>query len=83
MNPLWQGCELAFAHMLTLCSSPFVVQTPRILVSDPVAAEHIFKHTDMWQKDDTTRNVLTRILGDGLLNVEGAHHRRQRRIMNP
>lgn len=56
---------------------------PRIMVADPVAIQYILNHTEIFQKDDMTRRFLRRILGEGLLNVEGADHRRQRKVMNP
>jgi hypothetical protein len=53
------------------------------MVGDPTAISYILQHTEIFQKDDLTRTFLRRILGEGLLNVEGSDHRRQRKVMNP
>lgn len=42
---------------------------------------HILSHSDIYQKPSGLRIVLSRIFAEGLLVVEGGHHKQQRKIM--
>ncbi|KAL4261304.1 Cytochrome P450 superfamily protein [Pleurotus pulmonarius] len=55
----------------------------RLYTTDPKALNHILMNTDVYQKPEMTRHALGRVLGEGVLIVEGEKHRRQRKIMNP
>lgn len=55
-----------------------------ICIADPVAIRHVLNtQCYAFQKPPASRKMIARILGPGILNVEGADHVRQRRIMNP
>ncbi|KAF9463000.1 cytochrome P450 [Collybia nuda] len=57
----------------------------RLMTTDPVAVAHILAHAYDYPKPDFVRDSLaTMVAGhDGLLTVEGDHHRRQRKILSP
>ncbi|KAJ7082621.1 cytochrome P450 [Mycena belliarum] len=50
---------------------------------DPKAIHHVLMHTTIYQKSQDQRDALSRIVGPGVLVVEGDVHRQQRKIMNP
>jgi len=56
---------------------------PRLFTMDTRAVNHILTHSEYYPKPAAERMHLARILGQGLLVVEGEKHRQQRRIMNP
>ncbi|KAH8985283.1 cytochrome P450 [Lactarius akahatsu] len=53
----------------------------RLLTVDPVAVAYILQNGEIFQKLDFLKFSLGS--GEGLLIVEGAQHRKQRKIMNP
>lgn len=55
----------------------------RLFTMDTRALNHVLTHSSDYQKPSQVRYNLSRILGEGVLFVEGAQHRQQRRIMNP
>lgn len=55
----------------------------RLFTMDTRALNHVLTHSSDYQKPPQVRYNLSRILGEGVLFVEGAQHRQQRRIMNP
>ncbi|KAG9019552.1 hypothetical protein FS842_007833 [Serendipita sp. 407] len=55
----------------------------RVYTTDTKAVNYVLNHSMVYRKPDQTRFMLSRILGDGLLFVEGHDHKRQRRVMNP
>lgn len=55
----------------------------RLFTMDTRALNHVLTHSSDYQKPSQVRYNLARILGEGVLFVEGAQHRQQRRIMNP
>ncbi|KAH7882875.1 cytochrome P450 [Phlebopus sp. FC_14] len=57
--------------------------THRLFTMDTRAINHILTHSKDYQKPSQLRYILGQIVGEGLLVVEGAQHRQQRRIMNP
>ncbi|KAF8161951.1 cytochrome P450 [Mycena galopus ATCC 62051] len=54
-----------------------------IHTSDTKALQHILTHTHIYQKSEASRFSLGRIVGPGILVVEGDQHKQQRKIMNP
>ncbi|KAJ7486788.1 cytochrome P450 [Mycena latifolia] len=50
---------------------------------DTKALQHILSNTHIYQKSDEARYNLGRIVGPGILVVEGDVHKQQRKIMNP
>ncbi|KAI0267407.1 cytochrome P450 [Gloeopeniophorella convolvens] len=54
----------------------------RILTTDLRALNHILNAPE-FEKTDDARELLGDVLGQGLLFVEGAKHRKQRKIMSP
>ncbi|KAG8750764.1 hypothetical protein FRC14_000249 [Serendipita sp. 396] len=55
----------------------------RLCTTDPKALQHVLNNSFIYQKPSENRYILSRLLGNGLLFVEGDIHKRQRRIMNP
>ncbi|EIN07525.1 cytochrome P450 [Punctularia strigosozonata HHB-11173 SS5] len=55
----------------------------RLCTVDPRALNHILTHSADYQKPSLGRDILSRVVGEGLLLAEGDAHRRQRRVMNP
>ncbi|KAH9005441.1 cytochrome P450 [Lactarius hatsudake] len=55
----------------------------RLLTVDPVAIAYILQNSETFQKSDFVRFSLGTFTGRGLLFVEGAQHRKQRKVMNP
>ncbi|KAI0075643.1 cytochrome P450 [Panus rudis PR-1116 ss-1] len=55
----------------------------RLLTVDTRALNHILTHSFDFQKPTETRELLTRLLGLGVLVAEGEQHRQQRRVLNP
>ncbi|KAF7331474.1 Cytochrome P450 [Mycena kentingensis (nom. inval.)] len=50
---------------------------------DDKALQHVLSHPEVYEKGPGVRKMLTRVVGPGLLVVEGQQHRQQRKIMNP
>ncbi|KAF9009541.1 cytochrome P450 [Cyathus striatus] len=57
--------------------------TNRLYTTDTKALNYVLMNTADYQKPEAARFNLTRILGGGVLVVEGDKHRQQRRVMNP
>ncbi|KAI0045156.1 cytochrome P450 [Auriscalpium vulgare] len=55
----------------------------KINVMDTKAVNHILTHVAEFEKPVEVRHVLGGILGKGLLFVEGAKHKQQRKVMSP
>ncbi|KAF7369408.1 hypothetical protein MVEN_00269900 [Mycena venus] len=55
----------------------------RLYTHDTKALNHFLTHSNIYQKPEGTRYNLSRIVGPGVLVVEGDIHRQQRKIMNP
>ncbi|KAJ7087052.1 cytochrome P450 [Mycena crocata] len=65
-------------------ASNFVVQnSPLLHTTDTKAIHHFLSRTEIYQKLDPVRESLSRIVGPGVLVVEGDEHKQQRKIMNP
>ncbi|KAK7038502.1 cytochrome P450, partial [Favolaschia claudopus] len=60
-----------------------VLTTRELYTADVAAIEHIVKNNHIYQKRVVATGANDRLVGEGLLGVEGDAHRRQRRIMNP
>ncbi|KAI0037047.1 cytochrome P450 [Vararia minispora EC-137] len=50
---------------------------------DTLALKHILSRGDIYYKSEVLRYYLGRMLGKGLLIVDGEEHKQQRRVMNP
>ncbi|KAF9484968.1 cytochrome P450 [Pholiota conissans] len=55
----------------------------RLYTLDSKALNHVLMNNYIYQKPESARYALSRILGNGVLIVEGDKHKQQRRIMNP
>ncbi|KAJ7289289.1 cytochrome P450 [Mycena rebaudengoi] len=55
----------------------------RLYTKDTKALQHILSNTHIYQKSDMSRYNLGRIVGPGILVVEGDVHKQQRKVMNP
>ncbi|CAA7260921.1 unnamed protein product [Cyclocybe aegerita] len=56
---------------------------PRLCTMDLKAMSHILTNNYIYQKSERTIYSLKRLMGEGVLAVEGDTHKRQRRILNP
>ncbi|KAJ7062855.1 cytochrome P450 [Mycena amicta] len=56
---------------------------PHLYTIDTKFIQHILSHTDVYQKSEGLRSSLARVVGPGVLVVEGNQHKQQRKIMNP
>ncbi|KAH7910376.1 cytochrome P450 [Hygrophoropsis aurantiaca] len=54
-----------------------------LFTMDDRALNHVLTHVNDYEKPEQARYILGRILGKGVLVVEGQQHRQQRRVMNP
>ncbi|KAI0736683.1 cytochrome P450 [Fomitopsis betulina] len=54
-----------------------------VMTVDPKAINYILTHSHDYPKPEMTRFALSKIVGPGVLVVEGEQHRQQRRILNP
>jgi cytochrome P450 len=54
-----------------------------VVIADPAAVQYIMLHPDKFIKPAGPNRILTDALDKGLVTVEGAAHRRQRRAVNP
>ncbi|KAJ6607877.1 cytochrome P450 [Mycena sp. CBHHK59/15] len=55
----------------------------QLYTQDIKALQHVLTNDYLYQKSEQTRFELGRIVGPGILVVEGDVHKRQRKIMNP
>ncbi|KAF7328914.1 hypothetical protein MVEN_02521200 [Mycena venus] len=55
----------------------------RLYTTDTRALNHFLMNNNIYQKDEPSRFILSRILGRGVLVAEGDEHRKQRKVMNP
>ncbi|KAF7300112.1 hypothetical protein MKEN_01334400 [Mycena kentingensis (nom. inval.)] len=55
----------------------------QLFTIDTKAIQHALTHTTIYQRSEASRYGLGRIVGPGILVVEGEQHRQQRKIMNP
>ncbi|KAF5386913.1 hypothetical protein D9615_002005 [Tricholomella constricta] len=55
----------------------------RLYTTDTKALNHVLMNTSVYQKPEAARYNLSRILGSGVLVVEGDKHKQQRKVMNP
>ncbi|KXN81835.1 Cytochrome P450 4B1 [Leucoagaricus sp. SymC.cos] len=55
----------------------------RFFTMDLKAINHVLMNSQTFQKPAQSRFFLSRLLGDGVLVVEGTKHREQRKVMNP
>ncbi|KAJ6566145.1 cytochrome P450 [Mycena capillaripes] len=55
----------------------------QLFTTDTKAVQHILSNTHVYQKTATGRFFLGRVVGPGVLVVEGDVHKKQRKIMNP
>ncbi|KAI0357853.1 cytochrome P450 [Trametes cingulata] len=59
------------------------LNSPTLLTLDSRAIHHVLTHPKEYQKTESARRSLAKLLGAGQLVVEGEQHRQQRKIMNP
>ncbi|KAJ6456703.1 cytochrome-450 hydroxylase [Mycena sanguinolenta] len=55
----------------------------RLLTLDPVSFSHIVKNTAIFEKPWQSRQLITSLIGCGMLSAEGQLHKRQRRVALP
>ncbi|EIW75990.1 cytochrome P450 [Coniophora puteana RWD-64-598 SS2] len=61
----------------------YVLGGKRLYTADTQALSHILLNTYDYPRSDEARFLLERIMGHGLLFVEGDEHKLQRKVMNP
>ncbi|KAG6909596.1 hypothetical protein DXG01_016635 [Tephrocybe rancida] len=59
------------------------IQATRLFTTDTKALNHVLMNTNIYQRPKASRYTLGRIVGEGVLVVEGDKHRQQRKVMNP
>ncbi|CAK5269104.1 unnamed protein product [Mycena citricolor] len=52
-----------------------------MFTTDPKAIRHFYSHPDIYQKPESVRFSLSRVVGPGVLVTDGDAHRKQRKIM--
>ncbi|KAF7339184.1 hypothetical protein MVEN_01995700 [Mycena venus] len=57
--------------------------TRDLYTTDTRALTHVLMNDHIYQKGPVAHRILTHFLGNGLLSVETAEHKRQRKILNP
>lgn len=77
---LHEEWEKEFGHTFVY-KGPFLAD--RLHSSDHKALAHVLNRTDIYQKPKRNQQMLTRLLGEGVLVAEGETHKRQRRVLNP
>lgn len=60
-----------------------VGRSPAISVGDDVAVQHIMKNRARYGRPRVQARATSMFIGDGLVNQEGANHRRQRHVAEP
>ncbi|TFK22664.1 cytochrome P450 [Coprinopsis marcescibilis] len=55
----------------------------RLYTTDLKALNHIIMNSNTYQKPEMVQYITKRLIGDGLVVVEGEEHKKQRRVMNP
>ncbi|TFK54257.1 cytochrome-450 hydroxylase [Heliocybe sulcata] len=55
----------------------------RVLPLDPLSLSHVLKHTTIYEKPWQSRQLITGLIGCGMLAAEGQVHKRQRRVATP
>ncbi|KAG6809785.1 hypothetical protein H0H92_014734, partial [Tricholoma furcatifolium] len=55
----------------------------RLFTMDTKAMNHVLMNTNIYRKPEIARYNLSRIVGAGVLVVEGDKHKQQRKVMNP
>ncbi|KAI0364507.1 cytochrome P450 [Pilatotrama ljubarskyi] len=59
------------------------MNSPTLFTLDPRAIHYVLTHSMDYRKPESARRSLAKLLGEGLVVVEGEQHRQQRRILNP
>ncbi|KAF5344274.1 hypothetical protein D9758_012335 [Tetrapyrgos nigripes] len=61
-----------------------ILNSSVLVLQDAKGMHHLLSHTeDIYQRPESARWNLSRLLGSGVLVTEGEKHRMQRRVMNP
>ncbi|KAJ6510544.1 cytochrome P450 [Mycena sanguinolenta] len=55
----------------------------RLYTTDTGALNHFLTNSNIYQKPESSRYILAKMLGRGVLVAEGDEHRQQRKVMNP
>lgn len=55
----------------------------RLFTLDPVTMSHVLQHTTTYEKPYPSRQLISRLIGVGMLSAEGQVHKRQKRIVAP
>lgn len=77
INPAWAAAGRTGRYLSLLAQE-------RVYTYDPAAVRYIFNHVDEFERPEDARRILGRIMGAGsLVAVNGAVHKRQRRVMDP
>ncbi|PVG01535.1 cytochrome P450 [Serendipita vermifera] len=74
------GWQQTYGHVFAFTA---FLGSRRGVTTDNKALAHILSNTTIYYKPEASRYQLSELLGDGLVTVEGAGHRHQRRALNP
>lgn len=55
----------------------------RLFTLDPVTMSHVLQHTTIYEKPYPSRQLISGLIGVGMLSAEGQVHKRQRRVAIP
>ncbi|OBZ71480.1 hypothetical protein A0H81_08492 [Grifola frondosa] len=61
----------------------FLPWDQRLFTLDPVSLTHVMKHSNIYEKPWQSRDLITSLIGCGMLAAEGQVHKRQRRVATP
>ncbi|KAJ7597102.1 cytochrome P450 [Mycena floridula] len=77
---LHEEWENKYGHVLTYTG---FLGLKRLYTTDTKAINHVLMHSFDYQKPEQARWALSRVVGHGVLVVEGEKHKQQRKAMNP
>lgn len=55
----------------------------RLFTLDPISLAHVLKNSQTYEKPWQSRQLITGLIGCGMLAAEGSVHKRQRRVATP
>lgn len=76
--------------LLELCAkyhgvwfAQFTNRRPTLVLGDPVAVKYVLNNPQTYTRAEAQMRVTRLVFGDGLVGVDGAQHKRQRRVVGP
>lgn len=69
--------------VFSLPDSKYAQWDQRLFTLDPVTMSHVLQHTTIYEKPYPSRQLISGLIGVGMLSAEGQVHKRQRRVAIP